>query len=482
MADEIIGRVAGEPGDDGFSPTIAVKTSTETDYILTVTNKTSSFDTPNLKGGSSSGGNPLYADVKRKSLDLDYTIAQWQFQTSPTHVVVTDKNVRMTAGNGQTTGFQIGGIESHPYKLIYSVPESSRGNTTSLVQLTYVKKDGSLGDHIFANGAFMWETFYLEFDPNSIPDANRDASIPALLIVGWVNETGASKVIDVSNVLLINDEYAKYSEIKENLEDSLKALSTSATGSIDGINVMLLGDSLTAAQGDVAWHYYANKILGFSTITNVAMGGATLRDKADTGAYDGNPDINNPSQNVLGNQIQKIINNKAVYPEPDLIVIGIGLNDMSEFADGIQDFTDAEIAAVYYDGSYNKIPIENANRKTTLGAFRYVHEGLHLLYPNAVIIFISETNTYQAERDPVKVMQYSERFERMTRFVSLPFIDAKRCGINWANEFPWESPSQPGEYLYDGLHHNSKGAKLFGGYIAGQLKQYMPMIKYMKEL
>ena len=38
-------------GDEGVSPTVEVKESTETRYVLTITDKDGSFDTPNLKGG-----------------------------------------------------------------------------------------------------------------------------------------------------------------------------------------------------------------------------------------------------------------------------------------------------------------------------------------------------------------------------------------------------------------------------------------------
>lgn len=37
-------------GKEGFSPTIVEKVNTDTEYILTITNKDGSFDTPNLKG------------------------------------------------------------------------------------------------------------------------------------------------------------------------------------------------------------------------------------------------------------------------------------------------------------------------------------------------------------------------------------------------------------------------------------------------
>lgn len=41
--------IDGVNGEDGFSPTITVKTDTETEYVLTITTKTGSFDTPNLR-------------------------------------------------------------------------------------------------------------------------------------------------------------------------------------------------------------------------------------------------------------------------------------------------------------------------------------------------------------------------------------------------------------------------------------------------
>lgn len=64
----------GTDGEDGFSPTVAVKTNTDTEYVLTVTNKTGSFDTPNLKGadgqdgtsGTGEGGTNNYSDLNNK--------------------------------------------------------------------------------------------------------------------------------------------------------------------------------------------------------------------------------------------------------------------------------------------------------------------------------------------------------------------------------------------------------------------------------
>lgn len=42
----------GNDGEDGYSPSITVKESTDTSYVLTITDATGSFDTPNLLAGS----------------------------------------------------------------------------------------------------------------------------------------------------------------------------------------------------------------------------------------------------------------------------------------------------------------------------------------------------------------------------------------------------------------------------------------------
>lgn len=62
---------AGINGEDGFSPTIIEKTNTDTEYVLTVTNKDGSYDTPNLKGqdgvgGSGEGGTTNYNQLTNR--------------------------------------------------------------------------------------------------------------------------------------------------------------------------------------------------------------------------------------------------------------------------------------------------------------------------------------------------------------------------------------------------------------------------------
>ena len=53
----------GQDGVDGFSPKITVKTSTSSEYILTITTEDGSFDTPNLKGSGGGGGSSALSDL-----------------------------------------------------------------------------------------------------------------------------------------------------------------------------------------------------------------------------------------------------------------------------------------------------------------------------------------------------------------------------------------------------------------------------------
>jgi hypothetical protein len=68
--EEWLASLKGEDGEEGFSPTITVKESTSEKYVLTITNKDGSYDTPNLKSGGSGSATNLsdLEDVQLTSL------------------------------------------------------------------------------------------------------------------------------------------------------------------------------------------------------------------------------------------------------------------------------------------------------------------------------------------------------------------------------------------------------------------------------
>lgn len=233
--------------------------------------------------------------------------------------------------------------------------------------------------------------------------------------------------------------------------------------------LIALGDSITALHlDDNGWlKYFLEKTNG-TLIANVASGGACLHDYSNT-VYDGNPTISTPSNNVLGNEVQKILNNQ--YDEPDLIMIAVGTN-------GGINITEEEIKSVYYDSNDNLIPLTNVDRTTDAGAYRYCTETLHNTYPNATIVWCSPIYASQEYRKMADVESWSKSLEIATKFTGQYYIDTLRCGINGIAE----SYNENGEYLEDGLHPNVKGAKRIGYYNAGKILQFIGGLIYTHEI
>lgn len=76
----------GTDGADGFSPTITVKESTAERYVLTITDASGSYDTPNLKGSGGGGGASALSDLTDVQLEslangnaliYDSTLGKW---------------------------------------------------------------------------------------------------------------------------------------------------------------------------------------------------------------------------------------------------------------------------------------------------------------------------------------------------------------------------------------------------------------------
>ena len=77
----------GSTGADGTSPTIVVKTSSSTEYVLTITDKNGSYDTPNLKGSGGGSGASALSDLtdidlqnlaNGQALVYDSTASKWK--------------------------------------------------------------------------------------------------------------------------------------------------------------------------------------------------------------------------------------------------------------------------------------------------------------------------------------------------------------------------------------------------------------------
>lgn len=232
------------------------------------------------------------------------------------------------------------------------------------------------------------------------------------------------------------------------------------------VNAIVLGDSITRLSGDRSWLRYFNTIQPINIIQNVAVNGATLMDKENT-IYDGNPvfdGADNNENNVLGNQVQKILNNN--YSAPDIIIIAIGTNA------GI-DTTTEDIYNTYYDNNNQKIPLSNLDRKTPEGAYRYCNETLKNKYPNAKIFWCSPIYAANISQKPLsRVNDWAKNLEQMCLCGGSQFINTMNCGITPVTEAIGEN----GLYLLDGLHPNSNGAKCMGEYNARAMNNWLKSI------
>lgn len=233
--------------------------------------------------------------------------------------------------------------------------------------------------------------------------------------------------------------------------------------------LITLGDSITAlGTGNTGWIKYFIEKTNCQLVANVAVNSAVLADKNGT-VYDGNPVFNGADgdvNNVLGNQVQKIINNN--YEKPDIIIIAIGTN-------GGISITQEQMKSVYYGDGNTLIPLENVDRTTSAGAYRWCLEKLHETYPNAIIFWCTPVHGAQDVRLAEGTMRNAESLRIATEYTGQIMIDTIRCGISGATE----RNNIDGEYLADGLHPNINGAKKIGYYNASKV---MPFLDNVFEL
>lgn len=254
-----------------------------------------------------------------------------------------------------------------------------------------------------------------------------------------------------------------------------------------GCVFMSLGDSISTES------YYMpllRDILQPSKYYNLAVGGAHWADYEDT-IYDGNPVLNgedNNHNNVIGNQLQKIINNPETYDvAPDIIIIAASTNDSTPMASDSDDVSiKNEVNSKFYNGSF-AIPITTPTfdesdtykeyRRTIAGAMRYVVCTLQKMYPNASIFILTPiqgANSIRNYSSNIRIKQ--EYVTEAARHLAVEVIHVgEECGIQadfeyqgamWTEKAP---DSKEGRDLIDGLHPNNSGNYKMAKYIAKKI-------------
>ena len=274
--------------------------------------------------------------------------------------------------------------------------------------------------------------------------------------------------------------YTPYGELYVTVNES--ALPSSILPKWKGLKILTLGDSITAMGGVNGWTYWIKQYLLADKVVNVSVAGSTWQDKVANQAYDGNPQPSTDG-NVMGNQVQKVLNAKASgdadYQDFDVITFSFGTNDSVDFAAQTKESVENQFITNYAQNNFTVVPLESVNRQTLAGAIRYGFQKLHEAYPNAVIFMCTPTQECYETFD--SIYQKGDFINFVADRCGAETIDTRRCGIRNIYEsqttIDYDHPEQSGAApiqtdLLDGIHTNESGAKKIAKYNAREIMKY----------
>lgn len=289
---------------------------------------------------------------------------------------------------------------------------------------------------------------------------------------------------DTLNTLKIEQygitKFTPYGEFYVTVKES--ALPSSILPKWKGLKILTLGDSITAMGGVNGWTYWIKQYLLADKIVNVSVAGSTWQDKVANQAYDGNPQPSTDG-NVMGNQVQKVLNAKANgdadYQDFDVITFSFGTNDSVDFSVQTKESVENQFITNYAQNNFTVVPLESVNRQTLAGAMRYGFQKLHEAYPNAVIFMCTPTQECYETFD--SIYQKGDFINFVADRCGVETIDTRRCGIRNIYEsqitIDYDHPEQSGVApiqtdLLDGIHTNENGAKKIAKYNAREIMKY----------
>lgn len=289
---------------------------------------------------------------------------------------------------------------------------------------------------------------------------------------------------DALNTLKIEQhgitKFTPYGELYVTVNES--ALPNSILPKWKGLKILTLGDSITAMGGVNGWTYWIKQYLIADKVVNVSVAGSTWQDKVASQTYDGNPQPSTDG-NVMGNQVQKVLNAKANgdadYQDFDVITFSFGTNDSVDFSVQTKESVENQFITNYAQNNFTVVPIDNVNRQTLAGAMRYGFQKLHEAYPNAAIFMCTPTQECYETFD--SIYQKGDFINFVADRLGAETIDTRRCGIRNIYEsqttIDYDHPEQSGVApiqtdLLDGIHTNESGAKKIAKYNAREIMKY----------
>lgn len=289
---------------------------------------------------------------------------------------------------------------------------------------------------------------------------------------------------DTLNTLKIEQhgitKFTPYGELYVTVNES--ALPSSILPKWKGLKILTLGDSITAMGGVNGWTHWIKQYLLADKVVNVSVAGSTWQDKVANQAYDGNPQPSTDG-NVMGNQVQKVLNAKANgdadYQDFDVITFSFGTNDSVDFSVQTKESVESQFITNYAQNNFTVVPLESVNRQTLAGSMRYGFQKLHEAYPNAVIFMCTPTQECYETFD--SIYQKGDFINFVADRCGAETIDTRRCGIRNIYEsqtaIDYDHPEQSGVApiqtdLLDGIHTNENGAKKIAKYNAREIMKY----------
>lgn len=274
--------------------------------------------------------------------------------------------------------------------------------------------------------------------------------------------------------------FTPYGELYVTVTES--ALPNSILPKWKGLKILTLGDSITAMGGVNGWTYWIKQYLIADKVVNVSVAGSTWQDKVASQTYDGNPQPSTDG-NVMGNQVQKVLNAKANgdadYQDFDVITFSFGTNDSVDFSVQTKESVESQFITNYAQNNFAVVPIDNVDRQTLAGAMRYGFQKLHEAYPNAVIFICTPTQECYETFD--SIYKKGDFINYVADRLGVETIDTRRCGIRNIYEsqttIDYDHPEQSGAApiqtdLLDGIHTNENGAKKIAKYNAREIMKY----------
>ena len=364
-------------------------------------------------------------------------------------------------------------IKSKHFQIVYYFSSNSGRLDNKLLYTHFVAKGSSfkaiypeelivteVGDNLWqvrSSGAIPDDDDYDELWIGSsfVSEYVSDSVSLDLCVGGFYCKVSDTSLIGSTAISPVKPPVATRQEINT-LENDIRMLETKVKDKkYFDKNIVIMGDSITANPN--WWTKNMLERLSFKNYLNLARSGATWSHTTDT-VYDiTSTDGNTSSDNVIWNQVNKLVNkvDNAEFPIPDIVFILAGTNDYSRDKGDISD------TFVNFTGDITQS--EPGEITDLVKGIRYSCETILNNFPDVQLILATPLQRGLAHNNTI--FEIGDLIKECGRRLSATVIDqGSECGIYGYYEYTGD------KYLYDNLHPNDKGNEKIGAFIATKLK------------